>query len=282
MTTSGIDVSQWQGAIDWAKVKAAGVQFALIRAGYGNTLSYPKQIDTKYEANYKGCKAAGIPVGVYFYSYATTTAEAQREADSCIALLKGKQFEYPIYYDVEEMRTFKTGKTNEIIQAFADKLEAAGYWVGIYIYRSAAERYLTSRTKSRYSMAIAEYASSCHYSGSYGIWQNTSSWTVNGISGRVDHDYCYRDYPTEIKAKGKNGYPKPSTEFRIETTADADILFGTSTADAPPVQACVPKGRQYTIDKTVTIDGQTFGKIKEKPEKADRSRWIALRFTKKV
>ena len=94
MATSGIDVSQWQGTINWPHVKGK-VDFALIRAGYGDTLSFPYQIDKMYEANYKGCKQAGIPVGVYFYSYASTAAQAQREADSCIALLKGKQFEFP-------------------------------------------------------------------------------------------------------------------------------------------------------------------------------------------
>ena len=72
MTRSGIDVSVWQGNIDWQKVKNAGVEFALIRAGYGDTLSYPYQIDTKFEYNYKECKRVGLPVGVYFYSYATT------------------------------------------------------------------------------------------------------------------------------------------------------------------------------------------------------------------
>ena len=79
MATSGIDVSQWQGTINWPQVKGK-VDFALIRAGYGDTLSFPYQIDKMYEANYKGCKQAGIPVGVYFYSYASTAAQAQREA----------------------------------------------------------------------------------------------------------------------------------------------------------------------------------------------------------
>ena len=210
MATSGIDVSQWQGTINWSQVKGK-VDFALIRAGYGDTLSFPYQIDKMYEANYKGCKQAGIPVGVYFYSYASTVAQAQREADSCIALLKGKQFEYPVYYDVEEMSTFRTGKTNEIIKAFADKLEKAGYYVGIYIYRSAAQSYLSSETRKRYAMAIAEYGDRLNYNDPYGIWQNTSSWSVAGINGRVDHDYCYVDYPKIIKEAGRNGYAKAPT-----------------------------------------------------------------------
>ena len=207
-TISGIDVSQWQGTINWAKVKEAGIQFALLRAGYGDCLSYPNQIDWQWEANYKNCKSVGMPVGAYYYSYATTVDAAKREAQSCLSLLKGKQFEYPIYYDVEEMSIFRTGRTNEIIKAFADVLEQAGYYVGIYIYRSAAQSYLNETTKNKYSMAIAEYNTQCYYTGKYDIWQNSSTTRVNGINGNVDHDYCYVDFPAKIKAGGFNGYTK--------------------------------------------------------------------------
>ncbi len=207
MATSGIDVSQWQGTINWSQVKGK-VDFALIRAGYGDTLSFPYQIDKMYEANYKGCKQAGIPVGVYFYSYASTAAQAQREADSCIALLKGKQFEYPVYYDVEEFDIFRSGNTNAIIKAFCDKLEKAGYFTGIYIYRSALQTYVNKQIRERYAVAVAEYGPKCNYDGPYGIWQNTSDWSCSGISGRVDHDYCYVDYPKIIREAGRNGFSK--------------------------------------------------------------------------
>ena len=207
MATSGIDVSQWQGTINWPQVKGK-VDFALIRAGYGDTLSFPYQIDKMYEANYKGCKQAGIPVGVYFYSYASTVAQAQREADSCIALLKGKQFEYPVYYDVEEFDIFRSGNTNAIIKAFCDKLEKAGYFTGIYIYRSALQTYVNKQIRERYAVAVAEYGPKCNYDGPYGIWQNTSDWSCSGISGRVDHDYCYVDYPKIIREAGMNGFSK--------------------------------------------------------------------------
>lgn len=207
MATSGIDVSQWQGTINWPQVKGK-VDFALIRAGYGDTLSFPYQIDKMYEANYKGCKQAGIPVGVYFYSYASTVAQAQREADSCIALLKGKQFEYPVYYDVEEFDIFRSGNTNAIIKAFCDKLEKAGYFTGIYIYRSALQTYVNKQIRERYAVAVAEYGPKCNYDGPYGIWQNTSDWSCSGISGRVDHDYCYVDYPKIIRVAGMNGFSK--------------------------------------------------------------------------
>ena len=207
MATSGIDVSQWQGTINWPQVKGK-VDFALIRAGYGDTLSFPYQIDKMYEANYKGCKQAGIPVGVYFYSYASTVAQAQREADSCIALLKGKQFEYPVYYDVEEFDIFRSGNTNAIVKAFCDKLEKAGYFTGIYIYRSALQTYVNKQIRERYAVAVAEYGPKCNYDGPYGIWQNTSDWSCSGISGRVDHDYCYVDYPRIIREAGMNGFSK--------------------------------------------------------------------------
>lgn len=265
---SGIDVSQWQGTIDWVKVKPQ-IDFALLRAGYGDTLSYPNQIDTQFSRNYSECKRLGIPVGVYFYSYATTVDMAKREAQSTIALLKGKQFEYPIYYDVEEMSIFNTGKTNEIIQAYCTEMEKAGYWAGIYIYRSAAQSYLNSTTRKRYAMAIAEYGPKLNYSDQYGIWQNSSTMRYNGINGNVDHDYCYIDYPTQIKAKGKNGYAKPKTDERVETTQDTEILVGT--ASAPPVSAIVGKGNQYTIEKTVKVGSKLYGKIK-----GNGNRWLDM------
>lgn len=218
----GIDVSKWQGKIDWAKVKAAGVQFAILRAGYGDTLSYPAQKDETFEYNYAECKRLGIPVGAYWYSYATTVEAAKQEARSCIAALKGKCFEYPIYYDVEEQRIFATGITNEIGQVFLKILETAGYFTGWYTFRSAVEYYLNERSRSRYTMAIAEYNDRLNYNGSYDIWQYTSTGRVNGISTNVDMDYCYTDFPTIIKQRGKNGF-KAKTASIIADIGDTFI-----------------------------------------------------------
>lgn len=203
--SQGIDVSKWQGKIDWQKVKAAGIQFAILRAGYGDTISYPSQKDETFEYNYSECKRLGIPVGVYWYSYATTVEAAKQEAQSCIATLKGKCFEYPVYYDVEEAKIFATGKTNEIGQSFFTVMEAANYYTGWYTFRSAAQN-LNERSRTRYTMAIAEYADKLHYNYPYDIWQYSSTGRVNGISTNVDMDYCYTDFPTIIKQRGKNGY----------------------------------------------------------------------------
>lgn len=265
----GIDVSQWQGSINWTLTKTA-IGFALIRAGYGDSLTYPNQVDTQFKRNFSECKRLGIPVGIYYYCYAETPEQAKREAQCCIALLKtlGMPFEFPVYYDVEEMDTFLSGKTNEIIEAFATELEKAGYWVGIYTYRSAAQTYLNQRTRSRYAMAVAEYASALHYADQYGIWQNSSTWTVSGISGSVDHDYCYYDYPSEIKARGKNGFPAPAPQLTYQVLKDTPIVS---------LKGTVPKGKTVKIGGRKTVCGVQYGRIDGTPDD-----WISLKDCKQI
>lgn len=217
---SGIDVSQWQGKIDWVQAKAAGVQFAILRAGYGDALSYPGQYDPTFEYNYSECKRLGIPVGAYWYSYAVTEGQALQEAKSFYTKIKGKQFEMPLLNDLEEARVFNSGKLNECHKAWADYLEGLDCFVGIYTYRSAMSKF-TERTATRYAMAIAEYGSQLNYNGPYGIWQNSSTIHVPGISGNVDHDYCYEDYPAIIKSRGKNGFPAQTTTKPTPTPTPA-------------------------------------------------------------
>ena len=260
---SYIDVSAWQLKIDWAQVKAAGIQGVIIRAGIGDVLSYPGQVDQYFEYNYSECKRVGLPVGAYFYCYAKTAEEAQREAQGCLKLIQGKQFELPILYDVEESRTFATGKTNEIIKAFADVLEAAGWWVGVYTYKCAADAYLTDRTKTRYTMAIAQYADKCSYKGQYAIWQNSSTTRVDGISGNVDHDWCYQDFPTEIKAKGKNGFPAPAPKLIYKVIKDTPIVS---------LKGTVAKDKTVKIGGRKTVCGVQYGRIDGTPDD-----WISLK-----
>lgn len=268
MAVSGIDVSKWQGRIDWQRVKNAGVKFALLRAGYGDTLSYPSQLDETFEYNYSECKRVGLPVGAYWYSYATTPEMALREAKSCIAALRGKQYEYPIYFDVEEQRIFATGRTDSIIKTFCAELESAGYWVGIYTFRSALENYISPEIARRYAVAVAEYADKCSYKGQYGVWQNSSTWRVDGISGSVDHDWCYVDYPTLIMQKGKNGYPKPAPTLLYETLRETPIVT---------LKGTVPKGRTVTIGGRKTVCGVQYGRLAD-----TKDDWISLKDCKQL
>ena len=201
----GIDVSVHNGNIDWNRVKNAGIQFAILRAGYGKVAS---QKDRKFEENYNGAKAAGVPVGAYWYSYAKTVAEARQEAEVCVSILAGKQFEYPIWFDQEEKTILATGKANcsAMVRAFCEVLEQAGYWVGLYTSRSFLASNIEDDIKSRYALWIAEWGSKLNYSGSVGIWQYSDKGHVDGISGAVDLDECYVDYAKLIKEKGLNGF----------------------------------------------------------------------------
>lgn len=216
----GIDISTYQQKVNYKKLKESGIDFVIIRGGYGKMLS---QKDSMFETHYKGCKAVGLNVGVYWYSYAESVEDAKREALTCETILQGKQFEYPIYYDLEEKRIFSTGKTNEIAKTFCNFLESKGYFAGIYISRSPAQTYLTMDVRNRYAMWLAEYGSKLNYNGQYGIWQYSGSGSVSGIKGAVDLDYSYIDYPKIIKAKGLNGFKADakSTGTTAETkTAD--------------------------------------------------------------
>lgn len=202
MSKQGVDISHYQGAPDFAKL-AKNVDFVILQAGYGR---YSYQVDKTFERNYAECKKYKIPVGVYWFSYAESPADAKAEAAAGMEVIKDKQFEYPIYYDVESRAL--SGDVYGKCRAFCDELEKNGYFAGIYISRSPAQSYLPADVGDKYALWIADYNSKCYYSGSYGMWQNSSTWSIGGVSTNVDHDYCYVDYPSMIKRLGLNGFPK--------------------------------------------------------------------------
>ena len=205
----GIDVSRWQTNVDYAKLKRAGVEFVIIQAGFGDVLSYPKQKDKMFESHYKAAKAAGLHVGAYWYSYATTVAGAKREAQGFIQTIKGKQFDMPIYLDIEE-RSQKSN-ANEICKAFCEVCEAANYWTGVYSYLGMINECISKSICDRYSLWVAQWnVQKCTYNGTVNIWQYADNAVYNGVKGVVDADICYDDYPSKIKAAGKNGYTKPT------------------------------------------------------------------------
>ena len=204
----GIDVSRWQGDIDWKKVRASGIEFAIIQAGYGRELS---QKDAKFEQNYSGAKAAGVPCGVYWYSYARTEAEAEQEAAVCLEIIRRRQLEYPVFFDVEEPAVLRLGRAqvSKIVRAFLRKVESAGWFVGLYMSAYHLRDCIEDDIRTRYAVWVAHYGvSKPDYSGSYGIWQKSSTGSVSGISGNVDLDEAYQDYLSIIRAAGLNGYQK--------------------------------------------------------------------------
>ena len=207
----GIDVSYHNGSLDWNKIKSAGVDFAILRAGYGKLIS---QKDKKFEEYYSGAKQAGIPIGCYWYSYVKSVSEIQTEAEVLLQAIKGKQFEYPVYLDFEESSQFALGKAkcSEMAKAFLEIVEKAGYFAGLYSSKSHLETYFTEDILNRYTVWVAHYGvSQTSYRYPYDIWQYSETGTLNGISGKFDMNYCYADFPTAIKGLGLNGFPKEGT-----------------------------------------------------------------------
>lgn len=188
-TAQGIDVSRHNGVIQWQLVKNQ-VNFAILRAGVGMDLTV--QDDPQWEANVKGCEENGIPYGAYLYSYADNVDKAKSEAKHMIRLLKGKNLSYPVYYDIEDnfLQKLSNAKLGEIASAFLTTMENAGYKnLGVYSNKSWFTTKLTASVFSKYPRWIAQYNTTCNYTGSYRMWQYTKSGVIDGISGAVDLNY---------------------------------------------------------------------------------------------
>lgn len=225
MSMKGIDVSRYQRDVDYKKLKAAGVDFVIIQAGYGDVLSYPRQKDDMFEIHYKAATAAGLHVGAYWYSYATDAKGAKREAQGFIQTIKGKKFDMPIYLDIEEKS--QKSNANEICKAFCDVCEAANYWTGVYSYLAMINECISKSICDRYSLWVAQWGGSkCTYNGTVNIWQYADDAYYNGVKGRVDADICYDDYPSKIKAAGKNGYTKPTKVLDTKGMKEGDKNLG--------------------------------------------------------
>ncbi len=197
---TGIDVSTYQGNIAWGTV-AQNNHFAIIRAGYGFG-----HIDDYYETNYANAKAAGVKVGAYWYSYAGSTSDAVQEANYVVQALRGKQFEWPIYYDIEEQSIFSAGIASAIAKAFCEVLEANKYYCGIYSSASALNSYFDSYVKEKFTIWVAHWdVDRPSYYGAYGLWQYKVGYTA-GVSGQVDLDYGYIDFEPVMKQNHLNGY----------------------------------------------------------------------------
>ena len=185
-TRTGIDVSEHQGKIDWEKVKESGVDFVILRCGYGMNLT--DQDDKFWERNVSECERLGIPYGVYIYSYATNTERALSEAQHVLRLINGHNLSYPVYFDMEDKSTLGSD-LGEIAQTFCSTIEKAGYAVGVYANLDWWNNYLTDVRFSQWHRWVAQYNSTCQYSGEYAIWQYTASGRVSGISSDVDMNY---------------------------------------------------------------------------------------------
>ena len=249
-----IDVSTHQGSINWTQVKASGVDGVIIRAGYGRETD---QKDARFEEYYAGAKAVGLPVGTYHYSYAKSTSDVLKEADVMLGWMKGKQFELPVYFDAEE-----SGITTDMVIVYCDKLEKAGYFVGVYANKHWLTKVLDYDRIKRFTIWVAQYNSTCTLGKAHDMWQYSSAGRVAGISGNVDVNHCYRDFATQIKAAGLNGY-------------------SANTASAP-VAAPVPSNAlKYKVGDVVTVSSYYASSTESDSKKATiPSKWQTGTITK--
>lgn len=243
MATFGIDLSKYQKGIDFDRVKAAGVKFVILRGAYHMSK------DSCFDSFYSACKERGIHVGVYHYSMAQTVAEARQEAKFLIQkVLCGKQFEFPIWMDVEDRVQRALGKTllTDIVCAYCDVLEKAGYYVGIYSSKSFFSTELDEFRLQQYDKWIAQWSKRCTYKGEFGLWQfggESNMIRSNKVAGRVvDQNYAYKDYPTIIKRAGLNGYTAKKTVAQLAQ----EVLDGKWGTGAARKKALTAAGYNYT------------------------------------
>lgn len=199
-TMKGVDVSKWQGNIDWKKVSKTDVDFAIIRCGFGDNIT--SQDDAYWEKNVAGCIKNNIPFSTYLYSYAQNTTQAKSEAHHVLRLLKGRDVYFPIYYDMEEGAQAKLGKTKvgQIANAFLNVINAQGYKSGIYANLNWWNNYIPGSFSKDMTVSkwVAQWDSDLDYKGSANMWQCTSNGKVNGISGRVDLNFWFGAYNANL------------------------------------------------------------------------------------
>ncbi|MBE5829959.1 MAG: hypothetical protein E7305_10970 [Butyrivibrio sp.] len=194
--TMGIDVSKWNGNINWAAVKNAGVNYAIIRCGYRGSSAGALIEDPKFKANIQGAQAAGIRVGVYFFSQAVNEVEAVEEASMCINLCKSYNLSFPVYIDVEASHgrgdQISASQRTANVKAFCGTIQSAGYRAGVYSNKTWFTQYMNASSLTSYKIWLAQYAANVTYTATrYDMWQYTSKGSISGISGNVDMNINY-------------------------------------------------------------------------------------------
>ncbi len=222
MSFQGIDVSMFQGRIDWERVKRDGIEFAMLRAGYGNGT-----VDPQFYRNARECTRLDIPFGVYWFSYAYTERLAAQEADYCLDALRAYKARYPIAFDFEQASISYARRrgvringalATRLVEAFCGRVEERGYFAMYYSDLSLLRNFFDQELRRKYSLWYAQYARTPAVMD-MDIWQYTSSGRVDGIQGRVDRDISYVDFPTLIAERGLN---------HLDETEDDDCILRRS------------------------------------------------------
>lgn len=264
MVIDGVDVSYWQnsrGAIDWNKVKRQGIDYALIRIGYtGLDSPFSMEKDSYFESNYQGAKDAGIMVGVYYYSCATTIAEAQKEADYVLSILNGRDLDMPVVYDFEYAGRIKTNyksraQSTSNSLAFLKKIADSGYEPMFYSYRNIMDpvfnpsgyRVNMSLIENKYKVWIAQYSTDISYPRPFEFWQYTSSGSVTGLSGPIDCNFWYYDNDAVETKSGTTSIKKADVTLS-KTTYEYTKFKKTPTVTVKYNGSTLKKGTDYKVN----------------------------------
>lgn len=209
MKVFGIDISAWQAGYPYDAANKEGVKFAILRAGYGRTK------DNQFETHYVNAKRLGWGVGAYWYLYARTVDDAKAEARAFLKAIAGKQFDYPIYLDIEDPSVRQVGRNicDAMVRAFGEIIESAGYYFGVYTNIDWYRNVLSGpQLNSRYDWWIACWSTGAPTGINYGLWQfggEVNYIRGNKVAGVVtDQNYAVKDYPKMIREMGLNGFPK--------------------------------------------------------------------------
>lgn len=248
-TYYGVDVSQWQGTVDWKKVKASGISFVFIRSSYTSLSSFSLHEDPKFATNVKNAAAAGLKVGVYHYSGATSASEAKKEAEYVLKVLSPykSKITLPVVIDYETngsdriytsyKKTSKSTRTT-YMTTFCDTVQKSGYTGGIYCSTSWYSTFFEPSKLEKYSCWVAQWAKKNTYAYDYDFWQYSDKGKVNGITGSVDSNFWYTD--TKLSggsSDNSGGSTTPSAEpastalttpYVTKSTVNYRIAAGTS------------------------------------------------------
>ena len=296
----GLDISVWQGEnFNFEKAKKAGFSYVIIRAGvtYEKEGVYVTEEDQYFQDNYAGAKAAGLDVGVYFYSMAKTPKEAVNEAEALLGYIEGKTFEYPVYMDFEApaVRTYlesDAARAKEICKAFMDRIAKEGYLAGMYssaswIDSGAYNGWMgdaADELGEDYELWVACYFNDAtyrqkgeEYSTRFGMYQYTSSKYISGYGGRLDANICYKDYPSIVKKYGFNGYEPDSSitvggpgiveESRfqlgkyIASTASSKVGLYTDPANSAEAVGYIPNKSVVEAIEACSVWGIDWAKV---------------------
>lgn len=256
-----IDVSVYQGSIDWARVKAAGVYAAVLRAGYGR---YAKQEDARFAENYANARAAGLPVGAYWFSYAKTPEEAVLEAQVCLQVLAGRALQLPLYFDQEETSIPAASRTACAV-AFLDYIRAnSPYLAGYYTYTAYfASVDIPAIQAHADTIWLADYRTNYDTTIPRDMHQYTSSGSVPGIAGRVDMNRLYRDFPNESNKEDTTMYTSDTLKIGPASAGDLKTLTALAQSLAVSVRQegdCLIVGPMSAGDrKTISARAEALG-----------------------